>query len=120
MTVIVKHHHSKSRYRHMDVEIDVQQFDMPADERTRLQADLQLLAEELLEFPASQLRLSIVYHPRQEEYHAQAWLKLPGKRFVSGRYSPWLDYSLTRCLAKLRRHAESYREDPDPDAIHQA
>jgi DNA-directed RNA polymerase specialized sigma24 family protein len=64
--------------------------------------------------------MSIVYHPGQEEYHAQAWLKVPGKRFVSGRYSPWLDYSIMRCLAKLRRHVESYRENPNADAIRES
>jgi hypothetical protein len=101
----------------LDVDIDVQQCQMPADERTRIQEDLERLAEELLEFSASQLRISIVYHSRQEQYHAQAWLKVPGKRFVSGRYSPWLDYSIMRCLAKLRRHVESYRENPNSDAI---
>jgi hypothetical protein len=117
MTILINHRHFKSRYRHLDIDIDVQQCEFPDDERQRIQHDLELLADELLEFPASQLRLSIVYHPRQEEYHAQAWLKLPGKRFVSGRYSPWLDYSVMRCLAKLRRHVESYRENPNSEAI---
>ena len=120
MTAIIKHHHFKSRYRRLDVDVDVQQFDMPDDERTRLQEDVARLADELLEFTASHLKLSIVYHPKQAEYHAQAWLKLPDKRFIAGRYSPWLDYSLMRCLAKLRRHVESYKEEAGPDATRQS
>jgi hypothetical protein len=118
MTTTTDHNRTKARYRHMDVEITVHQCQIPKDERSRMQAELELLAEQLLEFPVSQLRFSIVYHPGQAEYHAQAWLKVPGKRFVSGRYSPWLDYSIMRCLAKLRRHVENY--NADPDAIRQA
>jgi hypothetical protein len=111
MTTTIKHEHFKSRHRHLDVTVDAQHCHIPDDERTRLQEDLARLGDELLEFPESHLRLSIVYHPNQEEYHAQAWLKLPDKRFVAGRYSPWLDYSLMRCFAKLRRHVESYKEE---------
>jgi hypothetical protein len=114
MTTLIKHEHHKSRFRHLEVIIDVQHCRLPEDERLRLQEDLVRLGDELLEYPESHLRLSIVYHPNQEEYHAQAWLKLPGKRFVAGRYSPWLDYSLLRCFAKLRRHIESYKEEAAP------
>jgi ribosome-associated translation inhibitor RaiA len=116
MTVATTHR-STSHYRRLDVEIETQGCNIPDDERTRIHDNLESLAEELLEFPESHLRLSIVYHPGREEYHVQAWLTLPGKRIVSGRYSPWLDYSLLRCFAKVRRHVERYKENPDSGAV---
>src|SRR4051812_44032466 len=106
-----------SDYRQTHVEIDTLDCDLPDDELARIQQDLDLLAEELLEFPDSQLFLKIVHHPRIERYHAQAKLKLPGKTIITGHYSPWLDDALTRCLAKVRRRAERYKDEPKTEAV---
>jgi ribosome-associated translation inhibitor RaiA len=99
-------------YRRTHVEIDTQDCDLPDDEQTRIQQDLDLLAQELLEFPDSQLFLKVVHHPWTERYHAQAKLKLPGKTIITGRYSPWLHEALTHCLDRVRHRAEQYKESP--------
>jgi ribosome-associated translation inhibitor RaiA len=112
--------HLAADYRRTHVEIDTQDCDLPQDEQTRIQQDLDLLAQELLEFPDSQLFLKIVHHPRTERYHAQAKLKLPGKTIITGRYSPWLHEALTHCLDRVRQRAEQYKESPDRDAIREA
>jgi hypothetical protein len=112
--------HTAADYRRTHVEIDTQDCDLPDDEQTRIQQDLDLLAQELLEFPDSQLFLKIVHHSRTERYHAQAKLKLPGKTIITGRYSPWLNEALTHCLDRVRHRAEQYKQSPDRQAIREA
>jgi ribosome-associated translation inhibitor RaiA len=112
--------HLTADYRKTHVEIDTQQCELPDDEQIRIQADLDQLAAELLDFPQSQLFLKIVRHDDREQYHAQAKLKLPGKTITTGQYSEWLDEALTRCLAKVRQRAEQYKDRPDQQAIDQA
>jgi hypothetical protein len=107
-------------YRHTHVEIDMLDCELPGDEKTRIQESLEPLGEDLLDFPASELYLKIVHHPRIERYHAQAKLKLPGKTIITGHYSPWLDEALSKCLAKVRRRAEHYKDEAKPEAVAEA
>jgi hypothetical protein len=111
----MKTHASQIGNTHL--EIAALDCDLPGDELTHIQDDLTLLAQNLAEFPTSELYLRIVHHPRSERYHVQAKLKLPGKTIVTGHYSPWLDEALNRCLGKIRRRVDGYKNEAPRDAI---
>ena len=93
---------------------------IPADERTRMQADLASLAEAVHDFPVSDLRLKVNYHPRRQDYHVEANLRLPGATLFTGDWDPYLDVAFRRCVRKLVRKVEAYRENPDRDAQERA
>jgi len=107
-------------YHQLQVEIETQQCTIPEDERSRMQASLERLAEAVEEFPESQLALKVVFHSKSEIYHGQAKLKLPGKSIVTGHGSQWLDDALMRTLAKAQHRVERYKEHPDAQAIEEA
>lgn len=99
-----------AEYRHTRVELETQGCTLPEDERARIQEDLDLIAEEVVDFPASNLWLKVVYHSDSQQYHARAKLQLPGKTIVTGAYSPWLDEALQQCFGKIRRRVEQHKE----------
>jgi hypothetical protein len=104
----------------LHVAFSAQGCDLPADERARLQAALAPLAEAVFGFPSPQLTFNVIFHPNSQVFHVEAKLKVPGRTLTSGDKDPYLDSALQRCLRKLVRRAEDYRDNPDRAAMQQA
>jgi hypothetical protein len=112
--------HRAADYNHLHVAIESRQCDIPEDERSRLQPELERLSQAVDEFPAAELRLTVVYHPKSAVYHAQAKLKLPGGAIVTGHASQWLDDALLRTIAKTVHRVGTYDKRPGEQGVREA
>lgn len=101
----------------LQVEITTKDCDIPPDERERLQAALETLANAVKDLPDSPLWMDAVYHPHSKRYHVESKLKLPGRTIFTGEEDPYLDSALQRCLRKTIRKVETYNEHPDRQAV---
>src|SRR4051794_2937054 len=109
-----------SQERSLDVEINAVNCDIPTDERTRMQGRLATLGEAVKDFPQSDLRLKIIYHPRTRMFHAEGTVHLPGRTLFAGDTDLYLDMAFQRCMDKLERKVNAYRAQPDHGAIRTA
>jgi hypothetical protein len=105
---------------HLRVEIWSQGCDIPPDERARMQAALAGLGAVARDFPASDLAIRALYHPRSQSYHVEFKLKLPGRTLFGSETDPYLDSAFQRGLRKLVRKAEAHRDHPDREAAEAA
>ena len=90
---------------------------MPADERARLQALLVPLDEAVADWPAVDLAIKVIFHPRSRLYHTEFKLKVPGRTLMTGEEDAYLDSALARCASKLLRRVEHYKDHPDQAAV---
>jgi hypothetical protein len=111
--------YTDDRY-HLRVEINAKEYNLPADELTRMQQSLEPLGEAVRDFPQADLAITVVRHPRLDVYHVEARLRLPGKTLFSGDQDAYLDSAFQRCVRKLTRRAEAYHDNPDRDAVEAA
>jgi ribosome-associated translation inhibitor RaiA len=102
------------------VEITTKACKIPADQRARLQTWLAPVKDSVKDFPGATLHINAVHHPRSGLYHVEAELKLPGRTLFTGEEDAYLDTALRRCTQKLSRKAETYREQPDREAVEAA
>jgi len=105
---------------HLSIEVDAKECEIPEDERSRMQPSLDRIGEAVQEFAASELWLTVVYHPNSQVYHFQAKLKLPGHTIITGDADPHLDTAFQNCVRKLLRRIEACKADPDYEAVDQA
>jgi len=112
-------HYSDDRY-HLHVQLESKHCQVPADELTRMQQSLQPLGEAVQDFPTSDLRITIIHHARSALYHVEAKLKLPGQTLFTGEQDAYLDSAFQRCVQKLVRKVETYKDRPDRKAIETA
>jgi len=105
---------------HLQIEIDVKEYELTAEERARMKPDLDRIGEAVKDFPAAQLWLTIVYHPRSNVFHAQAKLKLPGTTIITGHRDPSLETAVGWCADKVVRRVRAYQAQPDYAALDQA
>ncbi len=102
---------------HLHVEMETKECDLPLDQRARLQDYLNEVEEAVGGFPQSDLRLTIVFHPRSEVFRAEAKLKLPGKTISAADSDPHLDSALQHCVHKLIHKVDAYKANPDHEAV---
>jgi len=105
---------------HLQVEIVTKECDLPADERARMQALLAPLGEAVRDFPASELQVQFVHHPRSGVYHARFRLRLPGQTLFAGEQDSYLDSAFQRGMDALLRNVQAYRDNPDERAAGEA
>lgn len=91
------------------VEFSTHGYDLPEDERTRMQTSLEPLGEAVREFPDAALHLTVLHHPDQD-YHVEANLKLAGQTLFSSDWDPYADSAFQRCIRKLGRKVEALRD----------
>jgi ribosome-associated translation inhibitor RaiA len=101
-------------------EIETQECKISDDARNQMQPYSELIANAVAEFPNPQLWITIVYHTNSDRYHAQAKLKLPGETIITGAYDEQLQVAFERCAMRVIRRVNSYKAEPDRDAIEQA
>jgi len=99
------------------VEITTKDCEIPPDERARLQTWLTALGDSVKDLANPSLRIRVIHHLQSAMYHAEFALKLPGRSLFTGEEDPYLDAALGRCVAKLARKVEAYKEHPDRDAV---
>jgi hypothetical protein len=102
---------------HLQIEIDARQYELTPEERGCMRPDLDRIGEAVRDFPMSQLWLTIVYHPRSNQFHAQAKLKLPGETIITGHYDPVLEAAVGWCADKIVRRVQAYQARPDHEAL---
>src|SRR5207253_1254768 len=107
--------------KHLHLEIDAKDCDLPADERMRLQKFLAPLDDLVADMASAELRLTIVFHDAQrQQYHTEAKLKVPGRTLFATAWESYLDSSLQKCLQRLSRRAEVHKQQPDKQAEERA
>jgi ribosome-associated translation inhibitor RaiA len=108
--------HYSDETTHLHVQIESRGRDIPADEKARMEDALGPLGEAVREFPASDLRIDVLYHPHSAAYHVEFKLKVPGRTLFTGEWDAYLDAAFQRGLGKLLRRVEAYKENPDREA----
>jgi hypothetical protein len=106
--------------RRLRVEFRAKEYTIPKDELARMQQSLAPLGEAVQDFPQSDLWVTVVHHPRGGVFHVEAKLKLPGQTLLTGDKDIYLDSAYQRCVRKLVRKVEAYRERPDRAALRAA
>ncbi len=101
---------------HLRVTFDAKQCEIPRDELVRMQNSLAPLGEEVHDFPASDLAIRIIHHPRSNVYHVESRLRLPGQTLFTGDQDTYLDSAFQRCVRKLIQKVRTYKEHPDAQA----
>src|SRR5262245_1723347 len=86
---------------HLRVEVRSKKFEVPTDERARIQQRLREVGDRVHDLPSAQLWLTFIHHPRSQDYHAEAKLKLPGRTLFVGDRNDYLDSALQGCVQKL-------------------
>jgi ribosome-associated translation inhibitor RaiA len=107
--------YADDRY-HMQVHMETKQCDIPADERTRMQGSLEPLGEAVKDYPASQLWLTFIHHPRSAMYNVEAKLQLPGRTLFTGEQDVYLDSAFQRCIGQLVRDVAACKNRRDQKA----
>jgi hypothetical protein len=105
---------------HLQVHIETKECQLPADELSRLQPSFDRLGEAVEGLASAELWLNVVYHPRIQQYHAQAKLKVSGKTIHTGEQNAYLDTALLRSLERMVHQVEAYKDSPDRRAAVQA
>jgi ribosome-associated translation inhibitor RaiA len=105
---------------HLRVQIEAKQCNIPHDQLTRMERTLDSLGEEVEDFPASDLSITVVRHPRSQDFHVEAKLKVPGRSLRTGDTDTYLDSAFDRCTRKLVQKVRDYKANPDRQAIEQA
>jgi len=101
----------------LHVELNAKGCTIPEDESAHMQKRIQEVGDQVRDFPASQLRVNVIYHPRSEDYHAEARLKVPGRTLTSGDRNTHLDSAFQGCMDRLLAEVKAYRERPDRDTV---
>jgi hypothetical protein len=104
----------------LKVELEAKECAISESERMKLQDHLAALARSVQDFATAELTITVAYHPQSDVYHAQAKLKLPGQTITTGDYQPTIEPALKRCLDKAVRRVETYKVNPDREAMEQA
>lgn len=99
------------------VEITTKACEIPMDERERLQRALATLADAASVFPDPVLWLEVIYHAPGKIYHVESKLQLPGRTIITGEKDPYLDSALQRCIQRVIRKMEAYKDHPDQQAV---
>src|SRR5262245_15459858 len=105
--------HYTDEQNHLHVELEAKECEIPTNEQARMQKLLQPLGEAVHDFPASDLGITAIYHPRSDTYHVEAKLRLPGQTLFTGGRAVYLDSAFQHCVRKLLRKVEAYEAYPD-------
>jgi ribosome-associated translation inhibitor RaiA len=104
----------------LHAEIDTKQCQISGDQRIAIQPHLERLGKAVSDLSESHLWLTIVHHPQTNVHHAQAKLKVPGQTIITGEQDKSLTAATQRCLEKVLRRVENYKDNPDRGALSQA
>jgi hypothetical protein len=98
--------------KQLRVKIETKQCELPRDELPRIDKPLNKLADILGDLPGA-LDITIVNHPKSQQFHVRAALGLPRHSLFTGDWDPYLDTALCRAIRKLIHKADDYQHEPD-------
>src|SRR5262249_58068040 len=79
----------------------------------RMQQALELLGQAVMDYPATNLAINIIYHPRSKAYHLEAKLKLPHITLFTSDWDAYMDSAYQRCVSKLINKVAVNQEKPN-------
>ncbi len=92
------------------VYFDVHQFELSEGDEDKLLDGLDALALQVENFPQHDLRVSMEWRPRNNEYVVKTSLLLPGKTLVCSDHDPVLHAAYERCLDSLLDNVKAYKD----------
>jgi ribosome-associated translation inhibitor RaiA len=111
----------KQRLEDHSLEIKLHGFDLPEREFTWIENAARTLRPAIERFPHKDLILSIIYHPKSNDFHVKANLRLPNRTLFTGARSERVHEAVTTCMDHLLRKVQGLKEQltDQPQRIHQ-
>lgn len=97
------------RSYNLRIELDTKDCELTADQIQKMEEGLDPLARLVRDFPVSDLYITVIHHPRSDDYHVKTSLVLPGKTLFTGDRDVLSHPAYERCLRKLVRKVEAYK-----------
>ena len=92
------------------IELDTKGCELSADEIARMEEDLGTLHKLVEQFPVSNLYITVIHHPRSNDYHVKTSLALPGRKLFTGDRDTVVHAAYERCLRKLTKKVKAYKQ----------
>lgn len=92
------------------IELDTKHYDCSAEEIREMEDALEPLSRVSRDFPVSDLYITVIHHPRSKDFHVKTSLVLSGKTLFTGDRDANLYPAYERCVRKLVRKVETYKE----------
>jgi ribosome-associated translation inhibitor RaiA len=90
----------------LHVEYECKGCEVPADERARMATLLEPLRDAVSDIPGTHLHITVIHHPRNDRYHVEFKLRLPGQTVPADAEDRYLDTAFQRGLDGLLRSVE--------------
>lgn len=98
------------------IEIDTQNCELSSQESERIDSALDPLRRVVRRFPVADLYITIIGHPRSQDFHVKTSLLLPGKTLFTGDRAAELLPAYLCCTRKLVRKVEAYKSELENEA----
>jgi ribosome-associated translation inhibitor RaiA len=95
--------------RQMQTIFDVHQYDLSAEDRRKLEDDLDGLTRQVQNFPVADLHVMIEGNARSNDVSVKLTLILPGNTLVANDHDPVLSAAFERCLSALTDAVQGYK-----------
>lgn len=96
--------------RRLRTNVDTKKCNLAAGEIEAMEESLGALEAVTGSFPFADLYITIKYAPRSQEYHVKTTLRLPGTDLFTGEHDSVALPAYERCIRKLVRKAEAYKQ----------
>ena len=96
--------------RRLRTNLDTKKFSLRQGEIEAMEESLGPLEAVTATFPFADLYVTMKYAPRSQEYHVKTTLRLPGADLFTGEHDSVALPAYERCIRKLVRKAEAYKE----------
>ena len=91
--------------------LDTKDCELTPAELQQMEKNLHTLRELIADFPVSDLHVTVVHHPKSDDYHVRTTLALPGRRLFTGERQPIAHPAYERCIHKLIKKVGAYKEE---------
>lgn len=92
------------------VAFETQHCKLSPIEIERLDSDLDVLRELVDDFPVSDLHVTVIHHPRRDDYHVRITLSLPGRKLFTGERHVKIHPAYERCINKLIKKIRAHKQ----------
>lgn len=92
------------------IEVKLHGFELPEQEYALIEKSARTLRPAIERFPHKDLILSVIYHPKRNDYHVKANLRLPNRTLFAGARSERVHEAVTLCMDHLLRKAQGLKE----------
>ena len=102
--------------------LDTKNCQLSPGEIEHMEEDLHTLRELVADFPVSDLHLTVIHHPRSDDYHVRTTLSLSGRKLFTGDRHATVHPAYERCIRKLVKKVRAYKHEMrvGEDAVKQA